>query len=239
MNSRWSDFSKGAIDSLPLVIAAAPFGIIFGALASTADISQWVVVCLSALVFAGSAQYVAMGLIVSGVPVVMIILTTFVVNLRHLLYGLSLAPQYQSIPLSQRLKMAFFLTDETYVTVSQQINQREGIAKLPYYWGSALFMYGNWQLCTWLGLWAGGSLSGIDKLGLEFAMVTAFIGMLTPMLKNIGNLISAVIAIVLVWYTREWPYKLGLIASLVTAVLIATVIESFWKNSDGVISDPR
>jgi 4-azaleucine resistance transporter AzlC len=230
MQTNWQAFRLGALDSLPLIIAAIPFGILFGALAPTTGMMNWVAIALSSLVFAGSAQYVAIGLIAGGVPVIMIILTTFIVNLRHLLYSLSLAPKYRDVPLLKRLGLSFFLTDETFVTVSQRFQREPDTPKLPYYLGSAIFMYSNWQLCTWIGLWAGGALSGIDSLGLEFAMVTAFIGMLTPMLKKPGNVVSAIIAVLLAWYTKDWPHKSGLIFSLVIAVASATALEIVWPQ---------
>jgi len=216
-------FALGAIDSLPLVVAAAPFGILFGALAPANDIPGWIAVAFSALVFAGSAQYVALGLLAIGTPLILIVLTTFVVNLRHLLYSLALAKDFQFAPRGKKIVMAFFLTDETFVTVSRRLQmQLSENHRIAYYFGSACFMYGNWQVCTWMGLWAGSSLQNIEQLGLEFAMVAAFIGMLVPMLKHKANVLAAIIGFALAWFTRHWPYQSGLVFSVVVAALVAS-----------------
>ena len=219
-------FLRGAFDTLPMVLAAIPFGILFGMLATANGIASWVAIALSALLFAGSAQYVAIRLLAAGTPVGLIVLTTFVVNLRHLLYSLAMLLPFQYLSVRYKTLLSFFLTDETFVIFNQRFQQTLlEKDRVPYYLGSALFMYGNWQLCTWLGLWAGGALENIDKLGLEFAMVTAFISMMVPMFKYRKNIISAVIAFSLAWLTRSWPHKTGIIFSVVVAALIASKIK--------------
>lgn len=215
-------FFSGVTDTLPMVLAAMPFGLLFGMLAPANDISGWIAIALSAMVFAGSAQYVAIGLLAAGTPAALIVLTTFVVNLRHLLYALAMLVPLRHVPRARKLALSFFLTDETFVTFNQRL-QRElpENERVSYYLGSALFMYGNWQLCTWLGLWAGASLTGIESLGLEFAMVTAFLAMMLPMFRHVKNIISAVIAFVLAWFTRDWPHKTGIIFSVLVAAVVA------------------
>ena len=75
-----------------MMIGAAPFGLIFGTLAVTsAGLSFWGAMGFSLLVFAGSAQFVAAGLLAQGAGIPVIVFTTFVVNVRHVLYGASLA----------------------------------------------------------------------------------------------------------------------------------------------------
>jgi 4-azaleucine resistance transporter AzlC len=219
-------FGQGALDTLPMVLAAIPFGILFGVLGPANDVSFWITLALSALVFAGSAQYVAIGLIASGTPAVLVVLTTFIVNLRHLLYALAMLVPLKHLKRSTKVRMSFFLTDETFVTFNQRYQQHLAEEdRHAYYFGSALFMYGNWQLCTWIGLWAGTSLSGIDQLGLEFAMVTAFLSMLIPMFKHKKNIVSALVGFILAWFTRDWPHKTGIVFSVVVAAFIASQLK--------------
>lgn len=226
-------FSQGAIDSLPLVVAATPFGVLFGALAPAAGIDAWIAVAFSAVVFAGSAQYVAIGLLAIHTPPVLIVLTTFIVNLRHLLYSLALAPDFSHLSGRKRAGMAFFLTDETFAVVSRKLQQ--GLAtehRQAYYLGSGLFMYSNWQVWTWVGIFLGQSMEGIEQLGLEFAMVVAFIGMMVPMLKRWPNVCSAAFAFVLAWFTRDWPHRSGLIFSVIFAAVVAAVFEKWFDRTD-------
>lgn len=218
----WAIARQGAIDTLPMVVAAVPFGLLFGMLAPTYGISAWFAVALSALVFAGSAQYVAIGLVATGTPAALVVLTTLIVNLRHLLYALALMIPMQSLQRRSKLGLSFLLTDETFVTVSQKMQRGlPAEALVPYYLGSAVFMYVNWQLCTWLGLWAGGQLQGVEQLGLEFALVTAFLAMLSTMLKHRANIVAAVVGFTFAWFTRDWPHKTGIIFSVVMAASVA------------------
>ncbi|MFQ3230944.1 AzlC family ABC transporter permease [Reinekea sp.] len=223
--SNRSAFLKGALDSLPMIVAAIPFGLLFGMLAPTNGIAAWVAIAISALVFAGSAQYVAIGLLAVGTPAILIVLTTFIVNLRHLLYAFAMLIPTKIWSKKQKVLASFFLTDETFVIFNQRymagLDEQQ---RFPYYMGSALFMYSNWQICTWIGLWAGSSLTGVESLGLEFAMVTAFIAMMTPMLKRKRNVASAFIAFALAWLFKDIPHKLGIILAVLFAALIASRI---------------
>lgn len=224
---------KGAVDTLPMVLAAIPFGILFGVLAPTNGVASWLALALSAFVFAGSAQYVAIGLIAAGTPALLVVFTTFIVNLRHLLYALAALPPFRHLPRKKQVGLSFFLTDETFVIFSQRLQKGLPEAdRLPYYLGSALFMYGNWQICTWVGLWAGQSLENIDQLGLEFAMVTAFLAMLSPMLKHWPQVLSAVLGFGLAWLTREWPHKLGIVFSVLVAAGCATLVTKEVPDAD-------
>jgi len=100
--TRRQEFFKGARDTLPLVIGAMPFGIIFGTLAAGAGLSPWGAMGMSLFVFAGSSQFIAMGLIGAGTAWPMIVLTTFVVNFRHLLYTATLLPHLRRLPARPR-----------------------------------------------------------------------------------------------------------------------------------------
>lgn len=90
--SRSQEFLHGCRDILPLIVGAIPFGIIFGTLAVGAGLSAWQTVGMSLLVFAGSAQFIAVTLITGGVGALVVLLTTFVVNLRHALYSAAMQP---------------------------------------------------------------------------------------------------------------------------------------------------
>ena len=95
---QWREFRAGAKATLPLVVGAIPFGIIFGAVAVNSGLSAWATAALSLLVFAGSSQFVAAGLVAGGAGLLVIVLTTFVVILRHSLYAVTLAPVVKQLP---------------------------------------------------------------------------------------------------------------------------------------------
>jgi predicted branched-subunit amino acid permease len=102
-----------------MVVGAIPFGIIFGAVAVTGSrpLSPAAAMGMSLIVFAGSAQFIAAGLYGQGAGLAIIVLTTFIVNLRHALYSASLAPYMQRLSQKWLLPLGFWLTDETYAVV--------------------------------------------------------------------------------------------------------------------------
>lgn len=180
------EFGAGARATVPLVLGAIPFGIIFGAVAVNGGLSGAAAAGMSALVYAGSSQFVAAQLVSGGAGLAVIVLTTFVVNLRHALYAVSLAPHMKHLPARWQAPLAFWLTDETFLVVIDHYNRPGGGPnKHWYYLGSALLMYTNWQLSTMLGVLAGQAIPNPQSWGLDFALPLTFIGMLVPRMIGI------------------------------------------------------
>ncbi len=225
--SRRSEFWKGVRDSLPLVIGAVPFGIIFGTLSGNAGLSAAGTMGMSLFVFAGSAQFIAMGLVGAGTVWPIIVLTTFVVNFRHLLYTATLLLHLKRLPRIWQVILAFGLTDETFAVAVRRWDEPDAHPyKHWYQLGSMVFMYTNWNICTLVGLLAGRVMSDIGGWGLDFAMVAAFIGMVLPYLKDRPSyacvLVSGVSAILL----YGLPHKLGLMASAVLGIAAGVIIDT-------------
>lgn len=220
-------------DSSPLILAAIPFGIIYGALGQSTSLSPWAILAMSLFVFAGSAQFIAVGLIASATSWPIIVLTTFFVNFRHLLYSANLLPHIKPYGQKVRVPMAFLLTDESFAVASNYLHTHANQPNFSwYYFGSALFMYINWQLCTIFGLLIGQSIPNMAEWGLDMAMVVAFIGIVVPCLHNRATLACAVTAGGLSLITYQWPHKVGLLCSTLCAIGVAMYIESRNKSPE-------
>lgn len=225
-HSRQAEFWQGVKATFPLVVGATPFGIIFGALAVNGGISPPATLAMSALVFAGSAQFVAAGLVASGVGVGIIILTTFVVNLRHALYSVSLAPHMKHLPQRWLLPLGFWLTDESYLVAIERYNRPDSSPyKHWFFFGSAIFMYTNWQFWTFVGLRAGQAIPNPEAWGLEFALPVTFIGMLVPMLRERPVIASALVGGGGALLFSGLPNQLGLIVATLLAVTVGVLME--------------
>jgi len=202
-----------------MLVGAAPFGVIFGTLAIASGIPVWATLALSAVVFAGSSQFVAVNLIGSGVALPVIWLTTLVVNSRHALYSATLLPYARHLPARWRWTLAFFLTDETFAVVENQLRQHAGERDGAWYWlGSSMAMYLNWQVWTVVGVLAGTQIPGVSALGLDFAMVATFAAIVAPQLKERPALFSACMAGAVALMFRDLPYKAGLILAATAGV---------------------
>ena len=227
VETRRSEFWKGARDTLPLVIGAIPFGIVFGTLAGGSGLSAAGAMAMSLFVFAGSAQFIAMGMLSVGTIWFMIVLTTFVVNFRHLLYSASLLPYLGRLPRRWQLLLAFGLTDETFViSIGRWCQADDSLYKHWYQLGSMVFMYVNWNLCTLLGIAAGRLLQGIGGWGLDFAMVAAFIGMLIPYLKDKPGYCAVLVSGLSALALNGLPHKLGLIAASLLGMATGAWVET-------------
>lgn len=205
--------------TLPLVVGAVPFGIIFGALAAHAGLTPAAAQAMSLFVFAGSAQFIATGLVAGGAGLGLIVLTTFVVNLRHMLYSVSLAPHMKHLPQRWLLPLGFWLTDESYVVVIERYNR--GGASPHKHWfflGSALLIYVNWQAATFIGIRAGQAIADPQSWGLDFALPVTFIGMLVPMLCTRPMAAAAVVGGGTAMLLHGLPHQLGLMAATLLGV---------------------
>lgn len=224
--TRRGEFWAGVKATLPLVLGAIPFGIIFGAVAVSSGLSPWTAAAMSAFVFAGSSQFVAAGLVASGAGIPIIIITTFVVNLRHGLYSATLAPNMKHLPQRWLLPLGFSLTDETFLVVAERYKRADGS---PYHhwfhFGSAAFMYANWQLCTWIGIAAGQAIPNPASWGLDFALVVTFIGMLVPGLRSRPLVVCVLVAGATALVCVQLPNRLGLIVAILTGMAAGMAAE--------------
>ncbi|MCG8609597.1 MAG: AzlC family ABC transporter permease [Pseudomonadales bacterium] len=226
-------FWQGGRDTLPLLVAAMPFGFVYGALATEQGGSGLWVLAMSMFVFAGASQFIAITLLASAAALPVVVLTVFIVNLRHSLYAASLMSSARRWPAWLRAPMAFWLTDETFAVVSRRISQagndsdsdRDVQTFIVYYLGSAVSMYLNWLLCTGAGILAGQTIVGIQAWGLDVAMVMAFVGIVVPMLRNLPQWLCALVACTSALLTFDWPHQTGLLFSAILAIVIAVFVQ--------------
>ena len=226
VTGRRAEFWAGARATIPLIVGAIPFGIIFGAVAVTGGLSPAATAAMSAFVFAGSAQFAAAGLVAGGAGVLIIVFTTFVINLRHAFYGATLAPYVRHLPQRWLAPLGFLLTDETFLVVSARYRQPDGSPyRHWYYLGSAVFMYVNWQICTLIGLLAGQSIPDPARWGLDFALPVTFIGMLVSWMRSRPVVVCVLVSAVSALLLRDLPYHLALIVAPLAGIASGVLAE--------------
>ncbi len=231
-SSRIREFGAGAKDTIPMMIGAMPFGIIFGALAISGErtLTPAATMGMSLIVFAGSAQFIALGLYAQGIGLPFIIFTTFIVNLRHALYAASLAPFMRHLGQRWLATLGFWLTDETYAVVIRRYHADGQIAHSHwYYLGSALPFYLNWQLCTLIGIVAGSQLGDAASWGLDFAMTVTFISIVVPLIKGRPMLACALGSGAVSLMARGLPNRLGLLIGGLAGIAVGLLVE--WIES--------
>lgn len=217
-------FLSGMRAQLPLLLGVVPFGLIFGALAVSEGIPPWEAQALSLFVFAGSAQFIAVGLIAGGAPPAMVVLTILIVNLRHLLYSAAMARRWQSLPNRWKAALAWLLTDEAFAIGSLEYAHPKSGSPHAFYLGTGLALWLSWQTSTAAGILLG-ALSPASW-GLEFALPLTFLAMLFPLLEDRCHVVAAVVAGVLSPLLAELPYGLGLLMAILAGIAAAMGIES-------------
>jgi len=230
--SRRALLLEGVRDTVPMLVGAAPFGVIFGTLAVAAGLSATASLGMSLLVFAGSSQFIGVSLIGAGTALPVLWLTTFVVNLRHALYSATLLPFARDWPLRWRWPLAFWLTDETFAVVEHRFRTKGSEGGQWYWLASSLAMYGNWVLWSAVGVSLGQSLPGLANLGLDFAMGATFAAIVAPQLKRRPALGAAVAASVVAMLGRGLSYKLDLMLAAGVGVATGLLLEQWGKHKE-------
>jgi len=208
-------FRHGFRAMTPLWLGVVPFGLAYAVIARNAGLSLLETQALSVLVFAGSAQVSAAGLFARGAGGVEIVLTTFLLNVRHVLYGLSLGRTVQMSP-RERAIGAFFLTDEAYgVAVAS------GARTFRFLLGAELSLFLTWNLATFAGALLGGAIPDPERIGVDFVFPIAFLALLVPLVRRRVELVVAVAAGALAWIaSRELPGGLPILLAGVGGSLL-------------------
>ncbi len=221
MRTARSEFWSGVKAELPLLVGVMPFGMIFGVLALGAGITPVATQAMSAIVFAGSAQFVVAQLFGLGTPGLVIVLTGAVVNLRHALYSASVSPYLRSLRPAWRWLLAYLLTDEAYAVVITHY-QKEGENDPPdlshwYFLGAGLALWSTWQASTTAGILLGTVIPA--SWSLDFTLSLTFIAIVVPTLKDRAITIAALAAGITAMLALGLPYKLGLFSAALVGVL--------------------
>ncbi|HUW10231.1 MAG TPA: AzlC family ABC transporter permease [Anaerolineae bacterium] len=217
-------------DSLPIWIGVTPFGLVFGLLGRQTELGVAGTLAMSAIVFAGSAQFISLGLLQAGTPYPLIILTTLVVNLRHMLYGASLAPHLQRLPAGWQRFLAFGLTDESYALTVTRYARPDGAEHRHWYFLAAnANMFVCWQLSTAAGILLSNWVPDPAVLGLDFALSATFIGLMIPHVRDRSALVAIAVAGTVALLARGLPGQLGLLL----AALLAATAGLLWDRVDG------
>ncbi|MCC7117433.1 MAG: AzlC family ABC transporter permease [Anaerolineales bacterium] len=229
MHEAKKNFLDGMKAELPLLVGVFPFGLIYGALAVNAGLSRLAAQAMSAIVFAGSAQFVTAQLVADSAPALVIVLTIAIVNIRHMLYSASLAPYLKDVSVKWKALLAYLLTDEAYAP-SIIYYEKNGVTPFSHWFlfGAGCALWINWQISTALGIFLVGYLTENDILKtipLDFALPLTFIAMVVPILKDKPLTLAALSAGGTALLAQALPFKLGLILAALVGIIVGTSLE--------------
>jgi len=211
----------------PALVGVVPFGLIYGVLAVKAGLPALAAQAMSCIVFAGSAQFVATGLFGAGAPGLLIVLTTLVINFRHILYSASVAPYLKHLSPAWKWVLAYLLTDEAYVVSITHYQRLEEPAERGSHWyllGAGLALWIVWQISTGVGILAGAQLPA--GWALDFTLALTFIALVVPGITDRAGVAAVITAGAVAVLTGDLPYKLWLVLGALSGVLVGWWVDN-------------
>lgn len=213
---------EGMKDAIPTFIGYMSIGIAAGIVGASSNLSVLEIGLLSALVYAGAAQFIIYALLVQGTPISVIVFTTFIVNLRHLLMSMTLAPVFAKYSLLKNIGIGALLTDESFgvavtrMAKGEQINDR-------WMYGLNLSAYAGWIMACVLGATVGKWISDPEAFGLDFALTAMFVALLVQQLQNLKES-RLKLYLTLIFYTAILMFILSIFVPTYIAILLSTII---------------
>lgn len=200
----------GMRQAVPLSFGVAAYGLVWGALAGQAGLAPSEAALMSAMVFAGAAQFVALGFWLEpahAVPLGAVVVTTLVVNLRFVLMSASLQPLFERDRVRGRYLRAFLISDENWALTSAEVAQGRG--SVGFLLGAGAVVYAAWLSSSIAGRLMGAWIGDPHRLGLDFAFTASFLALLLGMWKGRQTL---------------WPW----LAAAATAMLGHALLPGKW-----------
>lgn len=180
-----SEIRRGFLAALPLCMGFIPLALIMGAQCSQQGISTMGSYLLPAINFAGGSEFAAIGLWSAIPPVLLIVMTTFFINSRHIIMGANLAPYIRQEGTLRIMLIYFLMCDETWSLSMQDIQRRSQENLTPfsfgYYIGVGLSLWSMWSISTLCGSITGRILGDLSQWGFAMALPATFIGLSVAM----------------------------------------------------------
>ena len=212
------DYLNGIKVSLPVILGYLPVAIAFAVMASEAGFSQFEIIAMSTLVFAGASQIMAVGMVASGATMLSVVVGTFVLNLRHFIMGSYIMKKLGKTTAGEKIATAHGITDEAFAIISATPEQK---CTVPYLLGIITVTYGSWVIGTVIGAFVSVLLPSTVSDALGIALYALFISLLVPGIKGSPRLI------ILVCLTAVLNTILGLIIPTSWAIIASCIIGAF------------
>ncbi|MGH7496833.1 MAG: AzlC family ABC transporter permease [bacterium] len=194
MNFTLAGVRAGAQRFAPLAVSVFAYGMVFGMLARQAGLSLTASAAMSLLVAAGSSQFVAIGMWHAPLPVVSILVTTLVVNLRNVLMGAAIRPYLAALPARLRYSMLYVMGDENWALTMREFEQ--GGRDSGFFLGSGALSLAAWVSSTVAGYLAASAIPDPASFGLDFAFTAVFLALLVGTWKGRTSLLPVIVAAV-------------------------------------------
>lgn len=219
-----SEIKDGLRDALPIVLAIAPYSVVFGAFAVDQGLTPAEILLASATIFAVASQYVMVNLMGQDVPIWSILLAVLAVNFRHVLYSAALTKHLRPFAPWQKLAAFFLLVDPQYATCAARGAVRP--IRPSYYFSYAAIVYIAWMCSNLIGVLFGGLMGDPSRLGLDL-LLPMFFASLVIGFRNRPRfpwvLLASVTTSLVAFFAigSPWHITLGGFAGILTAAMMS------------------
>ena len=220
----------GATGVAPFLIGTIPFGLITGIATKAAGLTAEAAAAMTVIVFAGTAQISALPLMAAGAPVLVIVLTAFIVNLRFLIYSATVAPYFKHLPLRWKFLLGYFVTDTGFAMFMRKVADKPELAqRLWYFLGGGMMIAIVWCGAAFVGILAGARVP--PEWRLEFAATLAILALIAPVIRTRGEFAAAVIGGGVALAAAAMPMKLGLVLGALAGILGGVLTDKFFGRN--------
>jgi predicted branched-subunit amino acid permease len=219
-------FRRAVADSAPAMAGIFAWGMVTAMAMLKAGLTVGQTLGMTFIVFAGSAQLAALPLIVANASVWVVFATALVVNLRFVIFAAAIGPHLTHLPWYKRLWYGYLNADLTMALFSLRFpphTQFERVGKEGYVAGVDYMNMCTWHVGSLIGILLASQIP--QSWGIAFAGTLALLAVLIPLTMNAAALAGVIVAGALAVVTVHWPYRLGLLFSLVVGMLAAMAID--------------
>ncbi len=181
------------IDGAGIAVSALGFGFVYGLSAREVGFSPIEAMAMSVLVFAGAAQFAAVGYIASGLAWPGIVLLTALLNARHLLYSAALGPWFRPVPFARRAVAAHLLTDEAFALSISHFRRLGRMDEWGYWLGAIVSTFIPWNVATLAGVVLGAQIPDPSRFGIDIIFPAAMIGLAVGLITGRRELVAAIV----------------------------------------------
>ncbi len=222
---------RGVKSVTPLILGVIPFALISGITAANTGLSLGMAMLMSVGIFAGAAQLAILQLVSNNAHMLVIIYTALIINLRMMIYSLSIAPYFKEIKTSWKALLAYSMTDQSYaISTVHFLNNPEEDFK-SFFFGASITLWIIWQINTIAGYLMGSFIP--PELGLDFGIPLTFIAILFKGVAGWPGIIAIITSAFVAVMASQFPMNIGLVLAAILGIAAGTISEKLLSRERG------
>lgn len=223
---------RGLKSVMPVMLGVAPFGLISGITAANSGLSIGITILMSLGIFAGASQLAALQLINDNANMLVIIYTALIINLRMMIYSLSMAPYLQNLKIRWKALLAYSMTDQSYAIALVHFMNKPDEDIKSFFFGASISIWILWQATTIIGYLMGSIIP--KELGLDFAIPLTFISILFKGLAGWPGVITIITSAMVAVLASQLPMNIGLIVAAIIGIAAGTISQKLLSKESEV-----